>query len=134
MCPLDGCQGCRLVSMGTVLSSRLVMSNVVCSPCSYAVAVSVSLSAQNGIVALGKAYTRSAPCLSSFPKVALETLPIFVSLNADHSRPWEWNIGLFISPLFFPSGDQCYDALACPCSESSSSLRVPLPCQAADQM
>ena len=34
----------------------------------------------------------------------------------------------------FPSGDQCCDALAYPCSESSSSLGAPLPCQAADQM
>ena len=40
--------------------------------------VSVSVSAQDGIVALGKAHTRSALSLSSLPKVALETVPIFV--------------------------------------------------------
>ena len=34
----------------------------------------------------------------------------------------------------FPSGGHCCDALACSCSEISSSLWVPLPCQAADQM
>ena len=45
-----------------------------------------------------------------------------------------WNVGRFLSPLLFPSGDQCCDALACPCSENSSSLGAPLPCQAADQM
>ena len=45
-----------------------------------------------------------------------------------------WNVGRFCSPLLFPSGGQCCDALACPCSESSSSLWAPLPCQAADQM
>ena len=28
----------------------------------------------------------------------------------------------FLSPLLFPSGDQCCDAVACPCSESSSSF------------
>ena len=50
--------------------------------------VSVSVSAQGGIVALGKAYTRSAPSLSSLPKVALETVPIFVWLNTDRSQPW----------------------------------------------
>ena len=52
------------------------------------VSVSVSVSAQDGIVALGKAHTRSAPSLSSLPKVALETVPIFVWLNTDRSRPW----------------------------------------------
>ena len=51
------------------------------------VSVSVSVSAQDGIVALGKAHTRSAPSLSSLPKVALETVPIFVWLNTDRSRP-----------------------------------------------
>ena len=50
--------------------------------------VSVSVSAQNGIVALGKAHTRSAPALSSLPKIALETVPVFVWLNSDRSRPW----------------------------------------------
>ena len=49
--------------------------------------VSVSVSAQDGIVALGKALTRSAPSLSSLPKVALETVPIFARLNTDRSRP-----------------------------------------------
>ena len=43
--------------------------------------VSVSVSAQDSIVTLGKAHTRSAPSLSSLPKVALETLPIFAWLN-----------------------------------------------------
>ena len=46
------------------------------------------VSAQYGIVALGKAHTRSAPSLSSLPKVALETVPIFVWLNTDRSRLW----------------------------------------------
>ena len=49
--------------------------------------VSVSVSAQDGIVALGKAHTRSAPSLSSLQKVALQTVPIFVWLNTDRSRP-----------------------------------------------
>ena len=48
---------------------------------------SVSVSAQDGIVALGKAHTRSAPSLGSLPKVALETVPIFAWLNTDRSRP-----------------------------------------------
>ena len=52
------------------------------------VSVSVSVSAQDGIVALRKANTRSAPSLSSLPKVALETVPIFAWLNTDRSRPW----------------------------------------------
>ena len=37
-----------------------------------------TVSAQDGIVAFGKAHTRSALSLSSLPKVALETVPIFV--------------------------------------------------------
>ena len=49
---------------------------------------SVSVSAQEGIVALGKAHTRSGPSVSSLPKVALETVPIFAWLNTDRSRPW----------------------------------------------
>ena len=33
----------------------------------------------------------------------------------------------FLSPLHFPSDDQCCDGLICVCSESSPSLRVSLP-------
>ena len=98
------------------------------------VLVSVSVSAPDDVVALQKVHTRSAPSLNSLPKVALETVPIFVWLNTDRSRPWRVECRRFLSPLLFPSGDQCYDALDCPCSGSSSSLGAPLPCQAADQM
>ena len=49
--------------------------------------VFASASAQDGIVALGKAHTRFGPSLSSLPKVALETVPIFAWLNTDCSRP-----------------------------------------------
>ena len=45
----------------------------------------VSVSAQDDIVVPGKAHTRSAPSLSSLPKVSLETVPIFFWLNTDHS-------------------------------------------------
>ena len=45
------------------------------------------VSAQDGIVTLGKAHTRSAPSLTSLPKVAIETVAIFVWLNTDRSRP-----------------------------------------------
>ena len=64
---------------------------------------SVSVSAQDGIVALGKAHTRSAPSLSSLPKVALETVPIFVWLNTDRFRPWrvECRPLPFSTPLSF---------------------------------
>ena len=47
--------------------------------------LSRSVSAHDGIAALGKVHTRSAPSLSSLPEVALETLPIFVWLNTDRS-------------------------------------------------
>ena len=50
-----------------------------------------------------------------------------------HSRPWKVNVGCFLSPLLFPLGDKCCDALACPCSGGSSSLGAPLPCQVVDQ-
>ena len=65
--------------------------------------VSVSVSAQDGIVALGKAHTRSALSLSSLLKVALETVPIFVRLNTDRSRPWrvECRPLPFSTPLSF---------------------------------
>ena len=63
----------------------------------------VSVSAQDGIVALGKAHTHSAPSLSSLPKVALETVPIFVWLNTDRSQPWrvECRPLPFSTPLSF---------------------------------
>ena len=48
--------------------------------------------------------------------------------------PWASNVGFFLSPLVFPFGDQCCDAMPCTSSESSSSLWAPLPCQATDQM
>ena len=53
-----------------------------------AASVLVSVSAQDGIVALVKDHTRSAPSLSSLPKVALDTVPIFAWLNTDCSRAW----------------------------------------------
>ena len=61
------------------------------------------VSAQEGIVALGKAHTRSAPSLSSLPKVALETVPIFAWLNTDRCRPWrvECRPLPFSTPLSF---------------------------------
>ena len=67
------------------------------------VSVSVSVSAQDGIVVLGKAHTYSAPSLNSLPKVALETVPIFVWLNTDRSLPWRvecWPLP-FSTPLSF---------------------------------
>ena len=51
------------------------------------VSVSVSVSAQDGIVALGNTLICSAPSLSNLPKVAPETVPMFVWLNTDRSRP-----------------------------------------------
>ena len=74
------------------------------------------------------------PSLSSFPKVAIETELLLAWLNTDRFGPWGRNVDRFLSPLFFPSGDQCCDALVCPCWESSSSLWAPLPCHAANQM
>ena len=65
--------------------------------------VSVSVSAQDGIVALGKAHTRSAPPLSSLPKVACETVSTFTWLNTDRSLPWRrecWPLPFF-TPLSF---------------------------------
>ena len=69
----------------------------------YSGAPTVSVSAQDGIIALGKAHTCSAPSLSSLPKVALETVPIFVWLNTDRSRPWrvECQPLPFSTPLSF---------------------------------
>ena len=63
----------------------------------------VSVSAQDGIIALGKAHTRSAPSLSSLPKLALETVPIFAWLNTNRSRPWrvECRPFPFSTPLSF---------------------------------
>ena len=73
------------------------------------VKVSVSVSAQDGILALGKAHTRSAPSLSSLPKVALEKVPIFAWLNTDRSRPWKvecWPLP-FSTPLSFRRSVLC---------------------------
>ena len=55
----------------TVVAVVLVFDAVVAAP-----VVSDSVSAQDGIVALRKAHTRSVPSLST--KAALETVPIFV--------------------------------------------------------
>ena len=45
-----------------------------------------------------------------------------------------WNVGRFLSALLFPSGDQCCDALACPCSEVPQASERLLPCKAADKI
>ena len=67
-------------------------------PCA---AGSVSVSAQDGIVALGKTHMLSAP--HSLPKIALETVPICIWLNTDRSRTWrlECQPLPFSSPLSF---------------------------------
>ena len=81
----------------------MMILNLVCVTLTLNQPVSVSVSAQDGIVALGKAHTRSAPSLSSLPKVALETVPIFAWLNTDRSRPLrvECRPLLFSTPLSF---------------------------------
>ena len=67
--------------------------------------VSVQLSSvQDGIYAIGKAHMRSIPSLSEVsPKVAFETVPIFVSLTMALSRPFkEDRLALLLStPLSF---------------------------------
>ena len=46
-------------------------------------------SVQDGIYALGKAHMRSTPSLSSFPKVAFQTVPVFARLTIALSRPFK---------------------------------------------
>ena len=67
------------------------------------VRMTISVSAQNGILVFGKAHTCSAPSLSSLPKVAFETVPVFVWLNTDHSWPRRVECQLlpFSTPLSF---------------------------------
>ena len=62
-----------------------------------------SVSAQDGIIALGKDHTHSTPSLSCLPKVALETVPLFTWLNIDCSQPWrvECRPLPFFTPLSF---------------------------------
>ena len=68
----------------------------------------VSVSAQDGIGALGKAYTTPLPpphthLPLSLHKVALETVPMFVWLNTDRPRPFrvECQPLPFSTPLSF---------------------------------
>ena len=77
--------------------------DVKCGESEFYALVSVSLSAQGGIVALGKAHTRSAPSLSSLSKVTLETVQIFAWLNTDRSERWrvECRPLPFSTPLSF---------------------------------
>ena len=65
----------------------------------------VSVSAQDGIVVVGKAHARSTPYLSSLSKVALRTVPVFVWLNTDRSQSWrvECQLPPFSTPLSFRS-------------------------------
>ena len=84
--------------------------------------VLVPVSTKDGIVALGKAHTRSAPSLSSVPKgYTQNSANVCVWLNTIPNLGAR-NVGRFLFPLLFPSGDQCRDALVCPCSEGTSSL------------
>ena len=103
--------------------------------CSELVNITVSVSAQDSIVALRKAHTWSAPSLRSLPKVALERVPIFLPgwTQIIHNFG-EWNVDCFLSTLHFPPGHQCCDALASPSWESSLNLGAPLPSQVSDQI
>ena len=105
---LQGNTGCTPQWFVCIVRQHRQYPTVVCMYCKATPAVScnsvsVSVSAQDGIVALGKAHTRSAPSLSSLPKAALETVPIFVWLNTDRSRPWRVECRLlpFSTPLSF---------------------------------
>ena len=62
-----------------------------------------SVSAQNAIIAFGKANMRSAPSLSSFLKIAIETVTMFVWLNTDRSgQRWvDYRPLPFSTPLSF---------------------------------
>ena len=96
--------------------------------------VSFSVSNHNDIIVLQRPI-RTPPHLSGvssrLPSKQCQCLSGWTQIVLDLGG---WNVGRFLSPLLFPSGDECCDALACPCSGSSSSLWAPLSCQAADQM
>ena len=76
----DSCEVMREVaeSVELLLSGCITLSNVINS---------VSVSAQDGIVALRKAHMRSSSSFSRLPKVALEKGAMLVWLNTDRSRP-----------------------------------------------
>ena len=87
---------------------------------------SVSVSAQDGIVRTPSGLSAVSPRL---PSKQWQYLSRWTQIVLDLGG---WNVSRFLPPLLFPSGDQCCDALACPCSESPSSLWAPLPCLAAE--
>ena len=92
------------------------------------------VSAQGGIIAFGKTRSSSTPSLSSLPKTALDTVSMLVRLSTYRFQlPRMYRRPLPFSTLF-SSGDVCCDALACPCSQSSWNLQIPLPCQTVDQL
>ena len=74
------------------------------------------------------------PSLSSLQKVALETVPIFVWLNTDNSRPWrvECRPLPFSTPLSFRRSVLWCSGLSV--LRKFFKPRAPLLCQAADQM
>ena len=80
----------------------------------------VSVSGQDDIAELGKSNSRSTQSLSSVPKVALETVPMFLRSITDRSRPRRVDIRPL--PLSTPlsrlqAADQRCGALpACPYS------------------
>ena len=76
--------------------------------------VSVSVSAQGGIVALGKAHTRSARLSAVSPRLPSKQCQYLSGWTQIVLGLAGWNVGRFLSPLLFPSGDQCRDILACP--------------------
>ena len=77
----------------------------------------------------GKAHMCSAPSLSSLPKVALETVPTFVWLNTDSSRPRrvECRPLPFSTHLSFRRSRWRCSGLSCPCSKNSQASEHPCP-------
>ena len=74
---LFACCECSCLAVTTELTAeRSCNSRQIVYP--SLTSVSVSVSALDGIELLRKAHTRSAPSLSCFPKVALETVPVCV--------------------------------------------------------
>ena len=94
---------------------------------------SVSVSAQDGIIAFWETSTSSCLVFQQSPwGCARNSANLW--LSTDHSQPWSTEFQPFSLSILLSISDQCCDTLTCPCSESSSSLWAPLPCQAADQM
>ena len=127
LCKHAQCPSCSPINQGSRLCSQLYQEVILTTSFSFLFPLKM---------ASLRSDRRSVPSVNHLFKDTLEREPVFALFKNDCfplQRVDHLHLSLLFVLLLF-SPDRCCDALACPCSESFSSLQAPLFCQAEDHL